>query len=539
MAEELPSDVVPSQPTNDPFETSCMKQAAITVSPGSEIWETTFRSCDRHGDSSTLNAYDENNDSDHHLNPSEYSTSENELEKVVSGHNTGISSTDGYDWNMRDIQHPLRALYQNPTTCERDALNPDMTYLQNARNMRSIQHPPRALYQNPTCERDALNPDMTYLQNARNMQDTQHPPRALYQNPTCERDALNPDMTYSQNAVISPNPVYPPIPINAIGHLEHLHNDRNPNQIYEPDVRTDPSDGNPSIESFTVTYQERHDNDNNEPSGAATENIEMNDVEHDAAEEATAVSCIRPNPISRPANRDLYIQPYAVRYQEQGGSKTLKCGGTPYAVRYQEDNEDNIVDAYGDRVTHHTTPDDVDVIVTPFAVTHSSQYGMTGVTRRDVPMTNTDIPDSIREDINIQQIRQNTRALHRQDLCSITNAGGLNPNMTYAPKAPQQAARADPNLKLYSKHGPATNDNLSYCNGVYDFHRDDFHRNDFYRNDFHRNDFHKNDFYSKNFDSNDFYADYFFLNYCCQRVIFHNNFYVNVKDVLLPNDDSL
>eukprot|EP00058_Branchiostoma_floridae_P012782 XP_002598270.1 hypothetical protein BRAFLDRAFT_69625 [Branchiostoma floridae] len=340
-----------------------------------------------------------------------------------------------------------------------------------------------------------------------NMRDIRHPPRALYENPLCEQENLDPDMAYSQHAV-SPNPIYPQIPSR---NLEELQNDCNPNQIYELDVCTEPahrpadSVGNPSIELSTA--QDCHDNTESTTSGAAEENIEINDVEHDVAGEATAVPSVRPNPTSGPANSEVYIQPYAVRYQEQGGNKALanlKCGGTPYAVRYQEDNED-------------------DVDITSHAVTYSRQYDMPGVKRRDTAMTDTDTSDSVNNDINAQRIRQHWRALHHQDPSSI-------PNAMYVPRAPQQAAHADPNRRFYSKHGPSTDANLRYKKGVYGFQRNDFYHNEV--------DVSCNDLYSKDVYSNDFYSNKL-LNDCCKNVVCHNDFYIKVKDVHLPNDNSL
>ncbi|CAH1267452.1 Hypp3745 [Branchiostoma lanceolatum] len=344
------------------------------------------------------------------------------------------------------------------------------------------------------------------------MRDIRHPPSALYQHPMCEHDTPNPDLMYSQNA-LSANPMYPSIAINGSSNLEYQRNVRNPNQIYEPDVCSEPahrpanSDGTPSIEPLAATHQEVHDDDddNNKPttSDAAAEIKEI-DVVNDVAVEVNAVPFVRPKSTSRPVNIDLYIRPYAVRYPTHDDNR----GGTPYAGRHQEDDEDEIppeIDgADGNRRTYHTAPDDIDI--TPYAVAYMCQYDMTDVTRRDASMNDADTSASVRDDSNVQRIQHDWRTLHHQHPSSIPNF--LNPNAMYVPNVPQQAAR-DRNYKqhtrrhtltnllqlrrFYSKHRPGTDADLRCYDGVFDC--------DVYHNGF------------------------------C-----HDDFYINVKNVLPPDD---
>ncbi|CAH1264270.1 TRIM2 [Branchiostoma lanceolatum] len=338
-----------------------------------------------------------------------------------------------------------------------------------------------------------------------NMHDIRHSSGALSRNPKCDRDTLNPDLMYSQNDT-SPNPTYAP---NATGtDIEYPQNAGNQEKMNElcseATHRPTKSDGTSSIEPLTATH---HDGDNNEltTSDAEADNKEIDYMTRDATVEVNTVPSVCPKSTSRPANNDLYIKPYAVRYQTHDENHR---GGTPYAVRHLEDDEDEIsheIDgAYGNRRSYHTASGDVEI--TPYAVAYMCQYDMTDVTRRDTPMNDADTSASAPNDSDVRRIRHHHwRTLHHQDPSSIPNV--LIPNAMHMPNVPQQAAR-DRNYKqhtrchtltsllqlrgFYSKHGPSA-DADPKC-----------YECDFYHNGF------------------------------CQK-----DFYINVKDVLPPDDDAI
>ncbi|CAH1267454.1 Hypp3748 [Branchiostoma lanceolatum] len=171
-----------------------------------------------------------------------------------------------------------------------------------------------------------------------------------------DTDSLNPDLMYSRNAM-SQNPTYHT-------DMEYPQNVGNPNQIYEPDVCSEPahgpanSDGTPSIEPLTATYQEGDDdNDNDKPttsttSGAVAENEEIDDITRDAAVEVNAVPSVRPKSTSRPSYNDLHIKPYAVRYQTD--IRKMMRMKYPKKLMVQMATEEHTILPLMTSISHHT-----------------------------------------------------------------------------------------------------------------------------------------------------------------------------------------
>ncbi|KAI8508731.1 hypothetical protein Bbelb_138300 [Branchiostoma belcheri] len=176
MAEECPPDTVPKRPRSDPpVQTSCMQRESLDAGTR----ETTARQDDRHGDPYITNICDDVNDGDPYPNLTDHevtdATADNRND--VSENNAGISAFVLDYLNMRGIQLPWSALYQNPMF-EQNTQNPDLVYSQNA------------MSPNPTYAPSADNTDVECSQNVSDSDET-------YESDVCPEPAHRPATTDS------------------------------------------------------------------------------------------------------------------------------------------------------------------------------------------------------------------------------------------------------------------------------------------------------------------------------------------------------